>query len=282
MNGDRVAGLLSDPRRIVRAAVRRSPQSSFEQRLAWDALDRPHYAYGTLQAARLAKALGHDAVTVIELGVAGGNGLVLLERFAAEVSELVGIRVDTVGFDAGAGMPPPVDYRDLPYVWRPGMFTMDEPALRRRLSTARLVIGDVSVTVPDFVRAGCYAPVGFVAFDLDYWSSTAASMCLLDAPQPLRLPRVFCYFDDIVGDDWEIHCPYVGELLAIEEFNAAHGSIKVCPLPRLRHARRIPAPWNDQVYVCHDLSHPQYTANVHPGDWDLALKVPTARAGGTP
>ena len=39
----------------------------------------------------------------------------------------------------------------------------------------------------------------------------AAAMRLLDGPPELRLPRVFCYFDDIIGNDWEIHCPYVGD-----------------------------------------------------------------------
>jgi hypothetical protein len=184
----------------------------------------------------------------------------------------VGVRVEVVGFDAGAGMPPPTDYRDLPYVWAPGMFAMDEPALRRRLRGARLIIGEVERTVPEFLRQGDYPPVGFVAFDLDYWSSTNAAMQVLDGPSRLRLPRVFCYFDDVVSDDWEIHCEHVGELLAIRDFNAAHEKLKVSPVNGLRHRRRIPAPWNDQIYVAHDFGHPDYTANVHPADWDLRLR----------
>ncbi|MEZ5143119.1 MAG: hypothetical protein R2726_11465 [Acidimicrobiales bacterium] len=216
--------------------------------------------------------LGHDAVTVVELGVAGGNGLVLLEQFADIVSEVVGIRVDTVGFDVGSGMPTPKDYRDLAYVWQPGLFAMDEAQLRRRLRSARLEIGDVTETIPEFVAEGGYAPIGFVAFDLDYWSSTVASMRLLDGPAELRLPRVLCYFDDIIGDDWEIHSPYVGELLAIEQFNASHDTMKVSPVHLLRHKRRIPAAWNDQIYVAHDFDHPQYDTHVHPIDWDLELR----------
>jgi hypothetical protein len=38
-------------------------------------------------------------------------------------------------------------------------------------------------------------------------------------------PRVYCYLDDIIGDDWGIHCEYVGELLAIKEFKL-HGMNK--------------------------------------------------------
>jgi hypothetical protein len=272
MDAGRLTNVLTDPRLAVRALVKRSPNAPFERRLEWDALDRPHYAYCTYHAARLAKALGLDAVSVVELGVAGGNGLVLLEHLAATVAEVVGIRIETFGFDAGTGMPAPSDYRDLAYVWRPGLFAMDEDALRRRLRSARLVIGDVASTIPAFVDEGGYPPIGFVAFDLDYWSSTVAAMRLLDGPAELRLPRVFCYFDDIIGDDWEIHCPYVGELLAIEEFNASHDHIKVSPINGLRHKRRIPAAWNDQIYVAHDFAHAQYNTNVHPAGWDLRLR----------
>ncbi len=270
MGAEKLLNVLAEPRLALRAIVKRSG-ASFERRLEWDALDRPHYAYCTYHAARLAKVLGFDAVTVVELGVAGGNGLVLMEQFAETVGEIVGIRIETVGFDAGSGMPNPSDYRDLAYVWRPGLFAMDEERLRDRLHSAQLIIGDVAETIPEFVDRGGYPPIGFVAFDLDYWSSTVASMKLLDGPPGLRLPRVFCYFDDIVGDDWEIHSPFAGELLAIDDFNAAHDHIKVAPVNGLRHKRRIPAAWNDQIYVSHDFTHPQYDAHVHPVDWDLQL-----------
>lgn len=272
MDAARLTNAFTDPRLAVRALVKRSPGATFERKLEWDALDRPHYAYCTYHGARLAKALGHESMSVIELGVAGGNGLVLLEQIAATVSEVVGIRIETYGFDAGSGMPAPTDYRDLPYVWQPGMFAMDEAALRARLTTAKVMIGDVAETIPAFVADGSAAPIGFIAFDLDYWSSTVKAMALLDGPQTLRLPRVFSYFDDILGTDWEIHSPYVGELLAIEDFNRDHDTVKISPIHGLRHKRRIAAPWNDQVYVSHDFSHPDYNTPVHPDTWDLGLR----------
>lgn len=40
----------------------------------------------------------------------------------------------------------------------------------------------------------------------------------------------------------------------------------------LRHKRRIPAAWNDQIYVAHDFAHAHYNTNVHPADWDLGLR----------
>src|SRR6187549_2659720 len=40
----------------------------------------PQYTWGVLQAAHLATTLGIRRISVIEFGVAGGNGLVALER----------------------------------------------------------------------------------------------------------------------------------------------------------------------------------------------------------
>ncbi len=272
MNLDRFIGLVSDPRHILRSSLRRWPSATFEQRLAWDALDRPHYAYGVWWAARTARALDLDAITVVEMGVAGGNGLVTLEAHAMEVSRLTGVTIDVVGFDAGGGMPVPAGVRDLPYVWQPGMFAMDVAALERRLRIAKVVIGDVADTVRSFVATGAHAPIGFVSFDLDYCSSTVAAFGLFDGPSPQRLPRVICYLDDVVGDDWELHSPFAGELLAVEEFNLAHDDLKIAPINGLRHKRRLPAPWNDQMYAAHDFSHPLYARPVHPAGWDLDLR----------
>jgi len=51
------------------------------------------------------------------------------------------------GFDSGSGLPPPRDYRDMPYYFRAGLYQMDRQALERNLKLAKLVIGDV---VSDF------------------------------------------------------------------------------------------------------------------------------------
>jgi hypothetical protein len=260
-----------EPRRWVRFAQRRSPFASFLTRLEWDAIDRPHYGYGLHQAARQADALGLTAISAFELGVAGGNGLVTLEALAAEVTAATGVRIEVYGFDAGGGMPDPVDYRDLPYVWQSGFFAMDADALRARLKRAELVLGDVRETIPAFVERGAFAPVGFVSFDLDYYSSTVHGFGLLDTPAPLRLPRVFCYFDDLVGDDWELHSRYTGELAAIAEYNEVHEQRKIAPINGLAHKRRIPAPWNDQIFVSHDFAHPLYDKHIHPSEWNLQL-----------
>lgn len=225
----------------------------------------PPYAYGLLQAAALAKRLGVSALATAELGVATGNGLLELERLAGVLGAAHGLRIDTIGFDTGVGMPAPVDHRDMPYIWREGFFRMDEAALRSRLQRSTLLLGDVAETAPEVV-AGDWPPIGFLAFDLDYYSATSAAMrALLLGPPERYLPRVFCYFDDTVGPHEEYHSPFTGELLAIDEFNAAHAMRKIARINGLRY-KLLPleAPWVEGIYVLHLFDHPRYADYVFP------------------
>ena len=266
----RLRRLLLEPSRLPTEVLYRWPWASFEQRLKWDALDQPGYAYGTLQAAREAKALGLPGISVIEMGVASGYGLRALERHALAVGSQLNLDIDVFGFDGGAGMPPPRDYRDLPYVWKAGYFKMpaaDE--LRRSLSRAELVLGDVAETVSRFVERPGLKPIGFVAFDLDYYSSTAAALALLKAECGVLLPRVFCHFDDLVGDDSELHSDYTGALLAISEFNECQPDRKLARIHGLSYKRMVPADWNSMQYVLHCFAHPLYAKHVGPADWQL-------------
>jgi hypothetical protein len=234
-------------------------------RIRFDAVDRPWYAFGVQSAASLAQRLGIPAISVVEFGVAGGRGLLVLERLAEQIGKSTGIRIETYGFDSGNGMPEPKDYRDMPHVWGKGDYRMDEGALRARLKSAKLVLGDVGRTVAQTLRSDM-PPVGFIAFDLDYYSSTMAAFSIFDGPSSTRLPRVHCYFDDICWPDFGCQNEFVGELLAIREFNDSHTKKKICPVAHLWTQRQIRATWNEQIYVCHDFEHPQYVTNVAPRD----------------
>jgi hypothetical protein len=225
----------------------------------------PYYRHGVTLAAKEGKALGLSAISVIELGVAGGSGLVNLEETAASVSAAVGIDIQVVGFDLGSGMPHATDYRDLPYIWQPGFYKMDVPLLQARLTVAQLVLGDVAETIPDWV-ASAPPPVGFVAFDLDYYSSTKVAFDgLLTAGPDRLLPRTICYFDDIIGFEDELLCEYVGELLAIREFNDEHEMRKIAKINGFRY--KIPPThrrWPDQMFALHIFDHPDYTKYIYP------------------
>ena len=127
---------------------------------------------GTHSAAKLARALGLDRITAVEFGVAGGNGLVSMERIAEAVGGHLGVDVAVIGFDVGSGTPAPEDFRDLPHVWAQGFYKMDAEARLARLRKAELVLGNVADTVRATVAREGLPPIGFVLFDLDYYSST--------------------------------------------------------------------------------------------------------------
>jgi hypothetical protein len=78
------------------------------------------YLYGLLCAARTARAAAVRKFTAIEFGVAGGNGLIALERYAGVVEEACGVAVDVVGFDMSTGLPLRTDPLDCPYAFQGG------------------------------------------------------------------------------------------------------------------------------------------------------------------
>jgi len=256
--------LLLDPNPFRSAAIdlmRRFEIGSYERRLEMSAVERPHYGYCIYNAAVLAKRLGYERISVIEFGVAGGNGLLSLERHAYEVSRLLSIGVEIYGFDTGEGLPEPQDYRDLPYHWKKGFFRMDVDKLRSRLSTAKLVLGDVRETAKTFFQTHNPAPIAAVMHDFDFYSSTVAALKIFDVDNTHYLPRVYCYFDDIVGNEGELYSDYTGERLAIREFNDAYRDKKLSPAYHLL-SRLVVEPWFHQIFIFHDFKHPSYTRFV--------------------
>lgn len=218
-------------------------------------VDRPHYAFGIRSAAYEARALGLEGITVVEFGVAGGNGLLAMEQHARHVERETNCKIRVVGFDSGAGLPPPQDYRDAPFLWAGGDFSMDQGKLQERIGTAELVLGDVRDTVAEFAHGVDPAqPVGFVSFDLDYWSSTVAAFNLFRGQVTTCLPRVWCYFDDIVA-----MIPDIGELLAIREFNEEYASRKIRHPYALRTNIPFRPVWANQMFQAHFFEHPLYT-----------------------
>lgn len=221
---------------------------------------RPSYTWGLLQGAHLARVLGIQRISAIEFGVAGGNGLVSLEKIAAEAEKALGVAIDVYGFDTGAGLPKPDDYRDLPNLYTEAAFPMDVQKLKARLETARLILGNIDDTIGDFIQSNP-APISFISVDVDYYSSTMHIFRLFDADERILLPRVHCYFDDIMGFT---HSDFTGERLAIADFNAAHAMRKISPMYGVRHY--LPAPtshgeWPEKFFMAHIFDHSMYGMN---------------------
>ena len=169
------------------------------------------------------------------------------------------LEIDVFGFDTGAGLPPPKDYRDLPNLYRRAGFPMDQEKLRQRLKKAGLIIGDVGDRIGGFIESGP-APVGFVSIDVDLYTSTMAAFKLFDAGTDVLMPRVHCYLDDILGETFS---EFTGERLAVSEFNAAHDMRKISPIFGLRYFLRgyhQTEAWPDQMFIAHVFDHELYGA----------------------
>jgi hypothetical protein len=197
----------------------------------------------------LGKVLGFDRISAVELGVGGGAGLISLERIGERAAALSGVAVDVYGFDTGVGLPKPVDYRDSPNMWFEGQCPMNYERVAAQLRTASLRLGHVRETIPRFLDERP-APIGFVSFDLDLYSSTVDAMPLLRGHDSTLLPRVACYFDNILGHSYS---DFTGERLAISEFNA-QPMRKISPIHGLRHF--VPKAYHDdRAWECMFFAH---------------------------
>ncbi len=219
---------------------------------------RSHYAWGVLCAADFAKQLNVGRISVLELGVANGAGVKALEEIVPNVEELFNIKIDIYGFDSGTGLPEIKDQRDLPNLWSQGYFRMDKEALMKDLRRTRLFINPVEIGIREFISSNP-APVGFIIFDLDLYSSTKQSFTLFKADNHFFLPRVLSYFDDVHGFTYS-DCN--GELLAIAEFNRENTAKQISRIYGLRYLIDVhDSYWPEQLYYVHFFDHESYGKN---------------------
>jgi hypothetical protein len=183
----------------------------------WGTVDRPHYFAGVLAAAKQAMSEGVPEISVFEFGVAGGNGLVALQECAETIEGETGVKIRVYGIRHGrgtaralrrlSGSSGPLASGRLPD-------GRAETAAETQAANS-LVLGRIAATLPQFV-ASSPPPTGFIACDVDLYSSTKDVLQLLSLPGRRMLRRVPMYFDDV---DFIFNHRFAGELLAIEEFN---------------------------------------------------------------
>ena len=111
---------------LLQLMMTRMSLGNFKQRLRYDGVIYPPYAYGMYSAALQAKSLGLKKITAIEFGVASGSGLIAIEKHAMEIKNLLDIDFEIYGFDTGKGLPKPTDYKDQCYFWKESDFIMDQ------------------------------------------------------------------------------------------------------------------------------------------------------------
>jgi hypothetical protein len=229
---------------------------NYRSKVNFDLIVRQQYAFPILFAADLARTHKIPQVTIAEMGVAAGAGLMNMCQIAERVRALTGVRFHVVGFDTGTGMPPAVDYRDLPELYQAGDYPMDFDRLRKSLPAfAELVVGNLKDTVP--ARASQLredAPLAFLSVDVDYYSSAKHALDLLTGPASSYLPIVPVYLDDIGSYSCS---PWTGEMLAVNEFNEEQPMRKIAPFTLLRSRRIFKNPqWIDRMFACHVHDHP--------------------------
>ncbi|MET8289498.1 hypothetical protein ABZV80_30305 [Streptomyces sp. NPDC005132] len=243
---------------MIRAAER-IPALPQDLRYTFGLVDRPMYAYGVRKAVELAASVGSSGVSLVEFGVGAGGGLTTLNRHARYYAHSSGLRVHVFGFDSGSGLPQSTDFRDLPYMWSQGQYPMQREELLARLDgSAELILGDVSETVPAFLQSHAdllaQNPLGFVSFDLDYYSSTTSALTVLgEAPDDQLLPRVTAYFDDILSI-----VENTGELAAIADFNRVEKAGYLGKVNALRSHLPFDPVWADQIFQYHRFGHAAY------------------------
>lgn len=249
---------LTEPLHLNIASALVALGGSFRQRVALDLVVRQQYAFGLLSAADLAKSEGIRRIFAVELGVAEGAGLINMGLIAARVAAATGVAINVIGIDGGAGLPQPADFRDHPERFAAGDFPMPDPGLLRRQlpGGVELLVGDLEASVLHLRRRlSPEAPLGFVALDLDFYSSTVQALALLGGPPDHYLAAFPTYLDDIDGPFTN---PWCGELAAVGAFNEAQPCRKIAPWAGLRAERLCKnALWIEKMYLTHVLDHPR-------------------------
>lgn len=227
--------------------------------IRFDKVGKPPYSFGLILALEQVRRLNVKAMTVVEFGVFQGNGLRELANAAALLADASGIQIDVLGFDTGAGMPQPVDYRDHPETWDVSDMAMTDPdeilasLPKHPLLNCNLVLGNIAETVRTHLipRLTAEKPLGFVAVDVDsYTAATHALTCLL-GPAEHYLPTVPVYMDDI---EYNLAvCSRTGEGLAISEFNLKNEMrFLENKAVRTMYAQKY---WHKLMYFCQVFDH---------------------------
>jgi hypothetical protein len=221
---------------------------------------RPHYETILYESCLEAKKLGYSQVSVLELGVAGGNGLVSLENYKKKIEKFLNIKITIYGFDMN-GLPKPENYKDVPFLWQEGFFKEDKNLLLKKINS-QILYGDVKNTVDEFET---YSPknISAIFFDMDYYSSTRNFFKQIKKLQDFLCPRVYCYFDDVFSSNYGI-CEFNGELLAIKEFNELNADLKIANSLDSVNDFRFPLAKN-MLWLMHNFGHKDYNKNIGGG-----------------
>ena len=227
---------------------------------------RPHYETILLESMLEAKKLGYKEASVLELGVAGGNGIISLENYKKKIENLLKIKINIYGFDYGEGLPQTKNKFDLPFLWSSGDYKINKEMLKK-ISNSKIFFGDIKYTFKEFIKTKP-APISAIFFDLDYYTSTKNFLNQIQENSSFFCPRVYCYFDDVFSIHHHIN-EHNGELLAIKEFNK-NKNIKIGKSLSSSSDFKFPI-GNDRLFMLHNFAHVDYFKRLNYYQNDLSL-----------
>ena len=223
---------------------------------------RPHYETLIFESAKNAIKLGYKEINVIELGVAGGDGIRALVKYKTKIEKVLNIKIRVIGFDTGSGLPSTTSKEDLPFFWKSGDYTNQNlRELENENEYVKIYIGNIQTTLDKFISEN-KNKIGLIIFDLDLYSSTKLFLNQITKFSKLNLlmPRVLCYFDDLFVADYCLD-DMNGEPLAISEFNHQSNELKLGKT--LDHINDFKFPLaKGQIYTLHDFNNQDYNKYV--------------------
>lgn len=247
---------------LIQNFLKKTAFGSYKFRLEVDAFKYPAYAYGMYCSALQAKGLGLKKIAVIEFGVAAGHGILEMEAYADEIFTEIGVEIEIYGFDSGFGLPISSNYKDQLYFWSEGDFKQNRELLSAKLKKSKIIYGDINQTIVAYLEEFKPAPIGFISFDLDYYTSTKAAFQLLDGNNKYFLPRVECYLDDINSSELLCASSETGVRRAVLEYNDGRLN-KILKKEGVQAFRRYPSSWNEGLFICHRFDHAKYSDKLN-------------------
>tara|TARA_Y100000590_G_C15604892_1_gene971602 strand:- start:101 stop:928 length:828 start_codon:yes stop_codon:yes gene_type:complete len=235
---------------------------------------RPYYETILLEGAIEAKKIGYKTVSVLELGVAGGNGIIALEKYKEKIEKLINIKINVYGFDSGEGLPDVSNKFDLPYLWEKGIYKINREKLEKKINS-KIFYGDIKDTVDDFIKIN---PENIIAIfsDLDLYTSTKNFLNQISKLKKHLCPRTYCYFDGIFHVNHWINV-HNAELLAIQEFNNENNDCKIGKSLSNSSDFKFPI-GRENLFMLHNFTHKDYYLNIG-SDQNFSLDIKSKEIG---
>ncbi|MDC0944661.1 hypothetical protein OAR82_02300 [Candidatus Pelagibacter sp.] len=230
---------------------------------------RPHYETILLESTIQAQKIGYKKVSVLELGVAGGNGILSLENYKKKIEKFTNVKIEIIGFDYGEGLPKIANKFDLPFIWSEGEYKIDKEKLKSKINS-KIYFGDIKETFKEFIKTDP-AIISTIFFDFDFYSSTKNFLNEIPLNKNYFCPRVYCYFDNVFSKFHYIN-EHNGELLAIREFNDENNDFKIGKSLNNLNDFKFPL-GNDKLYSLHNFNHKNYFKSINNNDSKNSLSL---------